>query len=66
MDQPTATIIGATIAAIVAIGGWNVSHILGIRRENRTRRLEAILAHTQRQIEYRRALSNTLSTLHNN
>lgn len=51
MDQPTATIIGATIAAIVAIGGWNVSHILGVRRESRTRKLEAILAHTQRQID---------------
>ncbi len=51
VDQPTATILAATIAALVAIGGWNVSHYLQMRREDRTRRLEAVLLRTQRQID---------------
>lgn len=51
MDQPIATILAATIAALVAIGGWNVSHYLQMRREDRTRRLEAVLMRTQRQID---------------
>lgn len=51
MDQSTATILGATIAALVAVLGWHAAHRLSSEREDRTRRLETILKHTQRQID---------------
>lgn len=51
MDTATAAVIGAAITGVVTVVGWNVSHLLSERRENRTRRLQAKLARLERQIE---------------
>lgn len=39
------------LSAAVVIGGWFAAHLLTNRRQDRTRRLETILKHRERQIE---------------
>ena len=51
MDQSTVAIIVASIAAGVTVLGWNVSHFLASRREDRTRRIETTINRLERQIE---------------
>src|SRR5262249_39912729 len=45
-----ATIVAALIAAIVAVTGWFIAHQLTTRREDRTKRLELTIAHSEKQI----------------
>jgi len=51
MTDTTVAIVTAGIAAIVTIVGWNVSHYLAKRREDRTRRIESSVNRLERQIE---------------
>jgi len=51
MAETSVAIITAGIAAIVTIVGWNVSHYLAKRREDRTRRIESAVNRLERQIE---------------
>lgn len=51
MDQGTIAIITAGLAAVITILGWNVSHYLAKRREDRTRRIENRINRLERQIE---------------
>lgn len=41
----------AGIAAIVTIAGWNISHYLAKKREDRTRRIESTVAIIEKEIE---------------
>lgn len=45
------TIITAGTAALVTIAGWNVSHYLAKKREDRTRRIEMNVNRLERQLE---------------
>lgn len=51
MAETTVAIVTAGIAAIVTIDGWNVSHYLAKRRDDRTRRIESSVNRLERQIE---------------
>jgi len=51
MEKETTMIIVASIGAIVTIAGWNITHFLSKRRDDRTRRIELVLKHIERQIE---------------
>lgn len=39
------------LSAALVIGGWFAAHLLANRRQDRTRRLETVLEHRERQIE---------------
>jgi hypothetical protein len=45
-----ATVLAALIAAIVAVTGWFIGHQLTTRRDDRTKRLELSIAHSEKQI----------------
>jgi len=45
-----ATVLAALIAAIVAVTGWFIAHQLTTRRDDRTKRLELTIAHSEKQI----------------
>jgi hypothetical protein len=45
-----ATVLAASIAAIVAVTGWFIGHQLTTRRDDRTKRLELSIAHSEKQI----------------
>ena len=45
-----ATVIAASIAAIVAILGWFIGSYLIARREDRTKRLQLTMEHSEKQI----------------
>lgn len=51
MENPTIAIIVAGITAVLTVIGWNVSHYLARRREDRTRRIESTIDKLERQIE---------------
>ena len=51
MASSTVTIITTGIAAVVTIIGWNISHYLAKKREDRTRRIELSVNRLERQIE---------------
>jgi hypothetical protein len=45
-----ATVLAALIAALVAVTGWFIGHQLTTRRDDRTKRLELSIAHSEKQI----------------
>jgi hypothetical protein len=45
-----ATVIAASIAAVVAVLGWFVGSYLIVRREDRTKRLQLTMEHSEKQI----------------
>src|SRR6266436_5464796 len=48
--EEMATVLAALIAAIVAVTGWFIAHQLTTRRDDRTKRLELTIAHSEKQI----------------
>ena len=51
MSDSSVALITAGLAAVVTVVGWNVSHYLARRREDRNRRIEAEISRIERQIE---------------
>ena len=51
MEESTVAIIVACVTGGVTIVGWNVSHFLARRRDDRTRRIEASIKQLDRQLE---------------
>ena len=45
-----APVLAALIAAMVAVTGWFIAHQLTTRRDDRTKRLELAIAHSEKQI----------------
>lgn len=50
ISQPTATIVGASIAAVVVVFGWVVTHTLAAARDSANRRQEAHRLHLEAQL----------------
>jgi hypothetical protein len=62
-----ATVLSALIAATVAVTGWFIGHELATRRDDRRKRLELIIGHSERQIsEFYSPLAFLIEQLHTN
>jgi hypothetical protein len=62
-----ATVLSALIAATVAVTGWFIGHELATRRDDRRKRLELIIGHSERQIsEFYSPLVFLIEQLHTN
>jgi hypothetical protein len=51
VEATSVALIATSATTIVTVAGWSVSHVLTTRREDRTRRQEAALKYSERQIE---------------
>ena len=66
MSNPNIALITAGIAAIVTVVGWNISHYLAKKREDRTRRIESSVEIIEKEIEeFYGPLRSLIDQVHN-